>query len=521
MKIVVTCGHPCSGFQLAYEALTQAGLARPQPSRRESLLPAALQEKIFKANDLDPTGLNVKTQISPGKVWQDLAVDLFVGNMDQKNWGWADNRSVWLLDFWKELDPQVRFVLVYSTPEFALGKAISEGQASSGEIESVLASWIAYHTEILRFYNRNTDRSLLVNISTTIQDPKTFIDKTMKMLGLDLAQLSREYLVDIDSAPAIAATLAKALIEDDNEVYALYRELESAADIADPDALALNAQKGRALEEYKVLLARIGKANAEVNENAEYINKLKDEQTRHTTELQSKIQQLTLTQSDYENLKDEHASLKRQLNDLQEKLKDAQPIVPNNQAELAQENELLLLQLHQVQEELEHYFIQWQELSVKGKGSVDGITTFINNFWSKHQPSEIFIDFRDEIEGDNWYHAEPDGRWAGPGSVSIVKLPSLRKGRYEFYLDIVDAMEPEIITGMEISLNGTELPTTVDGEGYPVMVSSEFTVENDAQHPVWEFQIKFPKLISPAQHGSDDNRHLAIRVRSLKLRVIA
>lgn len=522
MKIVVTCGHPCSGFQLAYEALTQAGLARPQPSRRESLLPAALQEKIFKANDLDPTGLNVKTQISPGKVWQDLAVDLFIGNMEQKNWGWADNRSVWLLDFWKELDPQVRFVLVYSTPEFALGKAFGDGYATPGEIETVLATWSTYHTEMLRFYNRNTDRSLLVNASTIIHDPKTFIEKTMKMFGLDLVQLPPEQLVDIGSVSVISAILAKALIEDDNEAYALYHELESAADIADPNALlAANAEKRHALEEYTALLTRIDKANTELSENAEYLNKLKDEQTKLAAERQTQIQQLTLTQNEYENLKEEHASLKRQLNDSHAKLKDAQAIAPDNQAELAQENELLLLQLHQVQEELEHYFMQWQELSVKRGNPAEGTTTFINSFWSKHQPSEVVIDFRDEIEGDNWYAAEFDGRWAGPDSISTVKLPSLRNGRYEFYLDIVDAMEPEIIAGMEISLNGTGLQTAMDGEGYPVIVSSEFTVENAAQHPVWEFQFKFPKLISPAQHGSDDNRHLAIRVRSLKLRVTA
>ena len=82
-------------------------------------------------------------------------------------------------------------------------------------------------------------------------------------------------------------------------------------------------------------------------------------------------------------------------------------------------------------------------------------------------------------------------------------------------------MEPEIIKDMDMSLNGARLQTTMDGEGYPAMVYSEFTVEDVVQHPVWEFQFKFPKLISPAEHGVKDNRHLAIRVRTLKLRVTA
>ena len=130
MKIAVTCGHPYSGFQLAYEALSQAGLGRSQPSYRESLSPTELHEKIFKAYELDPFDLNAIAAIRPGKVWQNLAVDLFAGNMEQKNWGWADDKSVWLLEFWKELDPQVHFVLVYSTPEFALGKALIDSQCN-------------------------------------------------------------------------------------------------------------------------------------------------------------------------------------------------------------------------------------------------------------------------------------------------------------------------------------------------------------------------------------------------------
>jgi hypothetical protein len=645
VKIVVICGHPYSGFQLAYETLTLAGLGRSQLSRHESLSSTELHEKIYKAHDLDPTGLNVNAPIRPGKVWQDLAVDLFMGNMEQKNWGWADDKSVWLLEFWKELDPQVHFVLVYSMPEYALGEALKDGHVNPDEIESVLASWIACHTEMLRFYNRNPGRSLLVNAATTIHDPKTLIEKTINTFGMNLILPSSEQPAGIDSVSAIAATLAKALIEDDNEAYALYRELESAADIADPHESGTSSEKRQALEEFTALLARLDKEKLQISENAQYINKLLDEQTKLTTEFQFKIQQLTKeredqtklaitrqteiqqltqardeqiklalerqtqiqqlmrTQNENENIKEEYTRLTRQLNDCQAELKDGQAIALSKQGQLTQENELLLLQLHQVQEELEryflqgreltqerdeqaklatewqaqiqqliqvrdeqvkvaaegrtqiqkltqerdeqakqsterqaqgnellllqlhqvqeeleHYFLQWQELSAKDDSAARA-TTFINRFWRKHQPSEIVIDFRDEIEGYNWYDAELDGRWAGPGKVSTVKLPALRKGRYELYLDIVDAQAPEIITDMDMSLNGNPLQTTVDGEGYPAMVFSEFAVENAAQQPVWEFQFKFPKLISPAQHGSTDNRHLAIRVRTLKLRV--
>jgi hypothetical protein len=131
------------------------------------------------------------------------------------------------------------------------------------------------------------------------------------------------------------------------------------------------------------------------------------------------------------------------------------------------------------------------------------------------------IDLQTEIEGANWYDAENDGRWAGPDRVSSIKTPALRSGKYKVQLDVVDAMEPEILIGMEISLNGKQIEILQpwEGYGYPALVYAGFSTEDIPKSPVWEFQFKFPKLVSPSQIGSDaeDQRNLAIRLRTLKL----
>ena len=50
----------------------------------------------------------------------------------------------------------------------------------------------------------------------------------------------------------------------------------------------------------------------------------------------------------------------------------------------------------------------------------------ISNSSIIHYPLQaITVDMRDEIPGNNWYHAEVDGRWAGPGLVSTLQLPVL------------------------------------------------------------------------------------------------
>ncbi|MBV5342531.1 hypothetical protein JZU68_02590, partial [bacterium] len=104
----------------------------------------------------------------------------------------------------------------------------------------------------------------------------------------------------------------------------------------------------------------------------------------------------------------------------------------------------------------------------------------------------------DEIAGSNWYYPESDGRWAGPDRSSSIQLPLLRPGYYALNLDIVDAMAPEIVTDMELLLNGASLDFQAEKQRkYPIKVSSQFVVEENAQQPIMELQFNFPQVISP------------------------
>jgi hypothetical protein len=77
-------------------------------------------------------------------------------------------------------------------------------------------------------------------------------------------------------------------------------------------------------------------------------------------------------------------------------------------------------------------------------------------------------------------------------------------------------MEPEIVAGMALTLNGRSLAMDVEpGNRYPKLVKANITVDESDVELVWEFAFRFPKLVSPAERGSDDQRHLAIRVASL------
>ena len=108
MKTIITCGHQYSGFEYVFDMLLAAGVQSPKPSRREGIDIGVLHQKMLAAHDVASNTLAPQQALEPGKMWQELATDLFLGNMDSPQWGWADTRSAWLLDFWKGMDKQDR-----------------------------------------------------------------------------------------------------------------------------------------------------------------------------------------------------------------------------------------------------------------------------------------------------------------------------------------------------------------------------------------------------------------------------
>ena len=182
------------------------------------------------------------------------------------------------------------------------------------------------------------------------------------------------------------------------------------------------------------------------------------------------------------------------------------------------ENELLLLQLSQLQEELEFYLVD-SKICTETMNELDQSLRSFTQFWQRNQASEVIVDFRHEIVGEHWHQVEEDGRWAGGISpVSTLKIPALREGRYEFYLDVVDSMAFDILTDLQIVLNGRSLSFSLDSTDFPIYVYGEFVANNIDISPLWLFEFKFSRLTNPVDEGLEDDRNLAIRIRSLVLR---
>ena len=742
MKIVITTGHPECGLAQVYALLCAAGLSAAQPSQRDGWSPAEFHTALLKAHDLAATPLAEVAELAPGGVWLQLASDLFASNLSGADWGWAEARSLGLLRFWTDFDPQVRVVLVYAAPEYLL--ATRTGPAPA--LKPWLASWQEHHEALLRFYHRHADRAVLINAATALADPAQCISRISEAWGMALNA------TDAALAPAnplaLGVQAARWWLEGEHEVAALLAELESAATLPGPaamagemsrlavweDYLALRAEAGRA-----ALLAPLAQARDEQTALAHArqlqlvtLRTAYEEQAQLAVDRQALLVQLagdkenleqtlgeretqlasaqqaqlglehsvashllqiqTLAQGENEalvacaqaaaqcdtltQLATDHvqwlAALKLENEGLQgqtakqrdhieqlEALHAQQTRVAAEQATqlaevtrtqtaaeqlcrealaaLTAENELLLLQLHQVQEELEHYFLRHEEAERNGaqareelqilgqaeaaatgalaqataelaqlsaaqvdqltqlkqltlarneqavladeyqtqlaqllqerdetakqlaeqqalleqlastQGRADSAPAAIDYLRDENEllllqlhqvqeelehyfllsqkavPADLparhcLVDFRQRLEGSNWYPPEADGSWAGPRTSGTLRVPALAAGRYQLMLDVVDTKAPHIVSDMQLLLNGKLLPLSHHGDLLRPLITADFSSLHTAGAQHWEFTFKFPSVLSPADEGWDDRRYLAVRIKTLAVR---
>jgi hypothetical protein len=342
-----------------------------------------------------------------------------------------------------------------------------------------------------------------------------WVDKQKEVQALTQARDGQTKLAAERLAQVEAVTKARQSLEKEKSALA-----ESRARLEEEVRVQAQARDGQA----NLAAERLAQIEAR-NQAMEVLQQERSALTARSEEHVARINSLTKTKGELERLvqsltqsRDEQARLATERG---AQLAAAQSVAASHPAKLeklqeqhdalAKKNELLLLQLHQVQEELESYYVENQKLLARGDPQPSPRVTI-----PELLPAEVLYDLRREIDGDNWYYAEHDGRWAGPEACSTLRVPAMAPGCYRLELFVVDAMEPEIVAGMALTLNGRSLAMDVEpGNRYPKLVKANITVDESDVELVWEFAFRFPKLVSPAERGSDDQRHLAIRVASL------
>ncbi|MEN9578825.1 MAG: hypothetical protein RJA70_1834 [Pseudomonadota bacterium] len=436
MNKILIVGHPQSGYQEVERLLRACGMSPALPSRREGFSPNQVSETLCKAHSTPPLerlGNDREVQqVDVAPVWQSLAMDLMLGNIDQPLWGWADPKAVHLLEYWLKLDPSLHFILVYDRPHSVLTRiGLQEASSLTREaLQQRLDAWSAYNAAVLGFHLRHPERCLLVHseqvhrsAEASLQQVRARIDAPLnKRLEGPEASMSMEIITGVKDgrtllqtpspgdepqldASSLSILVAGALLKDQSGSLSLYEELQASANLPLEIELAQGEDPGLGMEAWLSLVAQqeklrnqrelsrqlaVGRDRAE-NLAHERERLIEQERQLRMAEQQDMAQQLASLQRESarveetqsqrieaflhqekmanERLAAEEAARQQALQQLSavtaevESLK-AQPVALEPDLAQAEENELLLTQLHQVQEELERYYLENQRLQM-------------------------------------------------------------------------------------------------------------------------------------------------------------
>ncbi len=253
MTTLCITGAAQSDLALVADILRQAGMQAAKPASRGEAVDMA-----YWHGRVVPERANGEDSPQPiaevGKLWEQLASDIFLSNMESELWGWADARSTWLLDYWLKFEPGIKVVLVCVSRQQMLANAMANG-SDRVSVEAMLHDWNAHHQELLRFHRQNPQRSLLVDAHDCAANPSALIEQCAGRWKLPLEK-SAEVSPARGAQDPLALYLAQQLCQEHPHSAGLQTELAGA--ITRMGGLEVRG-KASTLGKWSERLAQVGK----------------------------------------------------------------------------------------------------------------------------------------------------------------------------------------------------------------------------------------------------------------------
>lgn len=369
-------------------ALQGAGVAPAQPLQRD----AALDLHVWHQRVCQSGALPVV----PSRLWEQVAIDLLLSNIDQPVWSWANARSIDALDFWAQLDTNIRFVLLCQTPQQAVAELFAANTGTEADEAHQLALWQQRHQALLRFHLRHPERSVLVWADQARQAPHVLAAHVAQQWQLPLQPDAVIATAQPLPHNAVQLQLAAQLVARHPQHQELERELHASvqpllAAEANPAQGQPAAPTAQLLVQHYLQLADRSAEQAALQQKQQEADNLLQELHRVQELLAQQLEQYQAEQAAKSEAIHQRNLIAQAHNDVQAQLDAAtraqqaeaaakaalQKTQADQQAKLdaltqthaktvadlqeaQQEGELLLQQLHQVQEELEKYYLNHQ-----------------------------------------------------------------------------------------------------------------------------------------------------------------
>lgn len=376
MKALCITGSDQETLNIIATPFREAGMLSAKPIQRETEIDFRVwHNKVYSAF------LSAKPI---GKVWENLAIDLLLANIEGDCWGWVEERSVHALNFWADLEPEIHFLLVTNRPDQELVKRLQKGD-SIEKGSTLIEEWFARHKAMLDFYLTHPDRCIIVDeqdASRHLSD-QLLIANQHWQLPLQTDQLEDQNDQDTSSKQEhsgnnVVQLLAKEVLKQSNldleglhqEIQAAKYTFESNQDVQEQVDQFMSWLKAdlskeelhEILVDYQNLAKQASQAQRLLSLQDQQANEIKlIEQSQVTFKQEHELITLQLRQTQEElesshlekcNLESSILEKNNEINALKQELQAA-IIQSNEQDNLKQENELITLQLQQTQEELE------------------------------------------------------------------------------------------------------------------------------------------------------------------------
>jgi chromosome segregation ATPase len=339
MKLVIATGCPCTGWEVVVPILTDAGLETGVDAV------SGWQDRLLVASGVEDP-LQLRQALQPDMAMQEELTALLTDDQSDSE-RLVVSRCPWLLDFWGARCPDAQFLLFFRRAETAVAQALMCG------IEPIrfLKDWEATTRYLIRFQRRYRQRTLLLSAEAAKENPHRLVEATRTIgltLNLSTESVSRE-------SPAVGETerfLAQRLMAGNPSIGALEIELAAraqplgdlpsqATEVALNDLLKCYLQTRRDLEQLRSQLNHV---------QCDFERVLSEKKTIEGTHAATGVQ--------LEEFKARAAHLEQACGELE----GANQSLELNKREVLDESNLLIEQLHEVQEELEKIFLEKQQL---------------------------------------------------------------------------------------------------------------------------------------------------------------
>ena len=174
MSIIVQSGHETSKSKQLMKKLYERGLSRPADSYTNQMTPEQVSETLYK--------VLARKNISPAneKMADNVMIDFLLANLDSENWGWESDKNLANLEYWGEVEPDVRFVLVFDHPSNIL-KEFANVVLTTDMIYQAMNEWVDYHQKMLDFLAFNNEKCILIEGEGALSNITKYKDEIRKI----------------------------------------------------------------------------------------------------------------------------------------------------------------------------------------------------------------------------------------------------------------------------------------------------------------------------------------------------